>query len=214
MTQRVELVQTQMSFVFLTDDYVYKVKKPVNLGYLDYTTLDKRHFFCQREVELNRRLCPDVYLGVVAITRDKGNICLNGRGESIEYAVKMCRLPGAAMLDVLLANNQVSSQMATSVAYKLAEFHRKAETNATIGAFGQLDTVTQNTENAREAVKLSTEAIAAPPKKVEKKVVAITNGRKEQKAAAKAAYKAAYAAAAANAAANAAYHKKLKEKKK
>ena len=66
--QRIELVQTQMSFVFLTGDYVYKVKKPVNLGYLDYTTLDRRQFYCQREVELNRRLCPDVYRGVVPIT--------------------------------------------------------------------------------------------------------------------------------------------------
>ena len=61
--QRIELMQTQMSFVFLTDEYVYKVKKPVNLGYLDYTSLSKRQFFCQQEVELNRRLCPDVYLG-------------------------------------------------------------------------------------------------------------------------------------------------------
>jgi len=92
-SQRVELVQTQMSFVFLTDNYVYKVKKPVNLGYLDYTTLGKRHFYCQREVELNRRLCPTVYLGVVPITRDKGNICAGGQGEVIEYAVKMRRLP-------------------------------------------------------------------------------------------------------------------------
>ena len=67
--QSVELMQTQMSFVFLTEDYVYKVKKPVNLGYLDYTTLDKRLFYCQQEVELNRRLCPDAYLGTVPIAR-------------------------------------------------------------------------------------------------------------------------------------------------
>ena len=71
---RVELVQTQMSFVFLAGDFVYKVKKPVNLGYLDYTTLEQRLFFCQKEVELNRRLCPDTYLGVVPITREQGNI--------------------------------------------------------------------------------------------------------------------------------------------
>lgn len=66
--QRVELLQTQMSFLFLAGDYVYKVKKPVNLGYLDYTTLEKRRFFCQQEVELNRRLCPETYLGVVPIS--------------------------------------------------------------------------------------------------------------------------------------------------
>ncbi|MFH1016000.1 MAG: aminoglycoside phosphotransferase, partial [Chloroflexota bacterium] len=71
---KVELMQTQMSFVFIAGDYVYKVKKLVNLGYLDYTTLEKRKFFCEKEVELNRRLCPDAYLGVIPITRDKGRI--------------------------------------------------------------------------------------------------------------------------------------------
>jgi len=144
--QGIKLVQTQMSFVFLTDDYVYKVKKPVNLGYLDYTTLDKRHFYCQREVELNRRLCPDAYLGVVPIRLDKGNISIDGQGEVIEYAVKMRRLPQQAMMNVLLANNQVSSQMVTNVAQKLVEFHQQAETNTTISAFGNLAAITKNTE--------------------------------------------------------------------
>jgi len=144
--QGIELVQTQMSFVFLTDDYVYKVKKPVNLGYLDYTTQEKRQFYCQREVELNRRLCPEVYLGVVPITRDKGDIFVEGQGEVIEHAVKMRHLPQEAMMDVLLANNRVSPEMITSVAQKLAEFHQKAETNANITAFGNLDTIKQNTE--------------------------------------------------------------------
>jgi len=144
--QGIELVQTQMSFIFLTNDYVYKVKKSVNLGYLDYTILDKRHFYCQREVELNRRLCPDVYLGVVPISRDKGNISIEGQGEAIEYAVKMHRLPQAAMMDELLTNNQVSPQMLTNLAHKLVEFHQQAETNANISAFSDLDAITQNTE--------------------------------------------------------------------
>jgi len=145
-TQRVGLVQTQMSFVFLTDDYVYKVKKPVDLGYLDYTTLDKRQFYCQREVKLNRRLCPEAYLGIVPITQDKGDTVVDGQGKVIEYAVKMRRLPLEAMMDVLLANNQVSPEMISSVAQKLVEFHQRAETNASISTFGDLDTITQNTE--------------------------------------------------------------------
>ncbi len=144
--QRIELGQTQMSFVFIAGDYVYKVKKPVDLGYLDYTTLEKRQFFCHQEVELNRRLCPDVYLSVVPITQEKGNILIGGRGEAIEYAVKMRRLPQEAMMDVLLTNNQVSTEMVASVAKKLADFHHRAETNATIITFGDLDTVIQNTE--------------------------------------------------------------------
>jgi len=153
-SSEVELMQTQMSFVFLTGNYVYKMKKPVNLGYLDYTTLEKRHYYCQREVELNRRLCPDAYLGVVSITQDKGDIAIEGRGEVIEYAVKMLYLPQEAMLNILLAKDQVSAEMLTSVAQKLAEFHQKAETNATISAFGDLDAITVNTEeNFSQTIK-------------------------------------------------------------
>ena len=143
---RVELVQTQMSFVFLADDYVYKVKKPVNLGYLDYTTLEKRRFYCQREVELNRRLCPDAYLGVVPIVRQTNKIFIERQGKAIEYAVKMRHLPQEAMMDVLLSEDKVSPPMLTGVAEKLVEFHHKAETNARISAFGDLDTITENTE--------------------------------------------------------------------
>ncbi len=144
--QQVEMMQTQMSFVFLTGDYVYKVKKPVNLGYLDYTTLDKRKVCCDKEVELNRRLCPDTYLGVVPITRTGVNISIGGQGEIIEYAVKMRHLPQEAMLNVLLSKNQVLPEMLVRVAQKLAEFHQKAETNATISAFGDLEAITKNTD--------------------------------------------------------------------
>jgi len=144
--QRIELIQTQMSFVFLTDNFVYKVKKPVNLGYLDYTTLDKRQFYCQREVELNRRLCPEVYMGVVPVTQDKGDISIEGQGEVIEYAVKMHRLPQKAMMNVLLTNNQLSPEMVSRVVQRLVEFHQKAETNADISAYGNLDVITKNTE--------------------------------------------------------------------
>jgi len=145
-TGKIELVQTQMSFVFLTEKFVYKVKKAVDLGYLDYTTLDKRNFYCQKELELNRRLCPEAYLGVVPITQDRGAIRIGGRGEAIEYAVRMRRLPQKAMMDVLLANDGVSVEMITGVAQKLAAFHQKAETNAEISAFGEIKAVTRNTD--------------------------------------------------------------------
>jgi len=140
------LVQTQMSFIFLTDEYVYKVKKPVDLGYLDYTTLEKRRFFCHQELELNKRLCPDAYLDVVAITRDKEGMHIEGKGRAIEYAVKMRQLPQHRMMDALLVQNQVTSEMVTRVADKLADFHQKAETNSRIAAFGKLDIIRQNTD--------------------------------------------------------------------
>ena len=145
-TDNVELVQTQMSFVLLAGGYVYKTKKPVNLGYLDYTTLDKRRFYCQREVELNRRLCPDTYLGVVTINNHQGCYAISGEGEVVEYAVKMRRLPQELMMDVLLAENKVSPEMIVRLAKKVATFHKQAETGGEINKFGGLETIVHNTE--------------------------------------------------------------------
>jgi aminoglycoside phosphotransferase family enzyme len=142
--QQIELVQTQMSFILLTGEYVYKIKKPVNLGYLDYTTLEKRHFFCRQELELNRRLCPDAYLAVVPIVEGKGGLRIEGRGEAIEYAVKMRQLPQDRMMDVLLPRGQVTREMVARVAEKLVDFHQKAETNSKIAAFGRLDIIRHN----------------------------------------------------------------------
>jgi aminoglycoside phosphotransferase family enzyme/predicted kinase len=144
--EKVELVQTQMSFVFLAGEYVYKVKKPVDLGYLDYTTLEKRRYFCQQELKLNRRLCADAYLGVVPIVKHGASFTVEGEGSPVEYAVKMRRLPGEAMLDRLLAEDKAMPEMLARVADKLADFHEMAETNAAISAFGDLATIRQNTE--------------------------------------------------------------------
>ena len=141
--QEIELMQTQMSFVFLTDEYVYKVKKSVNLGYLDYTTLGKRQFYCKREVELNRRLCPDAYLGVVSVIKSKDGFLIEGKGEAVEYAVKMRRLPQEAMMNVLLAGDGVSPPMLTGVAEKLSEFHRKAETNESVRKRRKKDSISR-----------------------------------------------------------------------
>ena len=144
--RKIELVQTQMSFLFLTGDYVYKVKKPVNLGYLDYTTLEKRRFFCHQELELNRRLCPEVYLAVAPIVEYKGALHIEGEGKTVEYAVKMKQLPRDHMMDVLLPRGQVSQEMVTKVAEKLVSFHQRAETNPEIAAFGKLGVIRQNTD--------------------------------------------------------------------
>ncbi|MBI2868308.1 MAG: AAA family ATPase [Chloroflexi bacterium] len=142
----VELVQTQMSFLLLAGGYVYKVKKPVNLGYLDYTTLEQRRNFCEREVELNRRLCPDIYLGVVPVIERGGQVALGGAGEAVEYAVKMRRLRRERMLDVLLVDEAVTARMMTALAGKLARFHARAATGPEISRFGELDALRVNTE--------------------------------------------------------------------
>jgi aminoglycoside phosphotransferase family enzyme len=151
--QKIELVQTQMSFIFLTGEYVYKIKKPVNLGYLDYTTLEKRRFFCHQELKLNKRLCPSAYLAVVPIVEEKGELRIEGQGKAIEYAVKMKQLPQDRMMDVLLPRGQVTLEMVARVAEKLVSFHQKAETNRKIAAFGGLDVIRHNCDENFEQTK-------------------------------------------------------------
>jgi hypothetical protein len=144
--REIELVQTQMSFIFLAGDYVYKVKKAVNLGYLDYTNLEKRKYFCHQEVILNRRLCPEVYLGVMQIADEEGRIVAEGDGEAMEYAVKMRRLPQERTMDNLLKKNQVSEEMVARVAERMAEFHHEAECNEEINSFGDISVVVTNAD--------------------------------------------------------------------
>ena len=149
----VELVQTQISFVFLTGDYVYKVKKPVNFGFLDFTTLEKRRFYCDQEVMLNKRLCANIYVGVVSITKKGKSFLVEGSGKKVEYAVKMRPLPYQRMMDRMLQSDQVTPQMVEMVAKRLAEFHRKAEISEELARIGGLDTVARNAEENFDQVK-------------------------------------------------------------
>ncbi len=144
--RNIELVQTQISYVFLADDLVYKMKKPVDFGFLDFTTLEKRLHFCRKEVELNRRLCLDVYLGVVPVTGNKGQYTVEGKGKAAEYAVKMHRLPREAMMDVLLTENKVTPEMLERVAGILVDFHRNAATGGEINDIGGINAVIKNTD--------------------------------------------------------------------
>jgi aminoglycoside phosphotransferase family enzyme len=140
---QIELVQTHISFVFLTRNFVYKVKKAVNLGFLDFTTLEKRRFFCEKELELNRRLCGDMYLEVVPINRSNA-IKIKGEGETVEYAVKMKRMPQERMMSKLLEENKVDDKLIDRIARIIADFHSKAETNRRISEFGSLAIIETN----------------------------------------------------------------------
>jgi len=142
----VELQQTQMSFIFLTGDFVYKTKKAVDLGYLDYTTLEKREYFCRQELELNRRLCPAAYQDVVPITESPDGIRLGGTERIIEYAVKMKQLPRDRMMDILLPKDKVTAPMLKQVAALMADFHSRAATSPAISSFGSLKGIRTNTE--------------------------------------------------------------------
>ena len=148
----IELVQTHISFVFLTSNFAYKVKKAVALGFLDFTTLEKRRFFCEKELELNRRLCGGMYLEVVPINRSN-IIKIKGKGETVEYAVKMKRIPQEKMLSKLLEKNKVDNELIGRIAKIIAEFHSKAETNRRISEFGSLAIIETNWEENFDQTK-------------------------------------------------------------
>jgi aminoglycoside phosphotransferase family enzyme len=125
--QTVEIRQTHRSWVFLTDKYAWKLKKPVRTEYLDFSTPEARRRNCLREVRLNRRLAEGVYLGVVPLTIDtQGNLQLHGYGKAIDWLVHMRRLPGERMLDKLIASHDVSEQDVSKLASKLFTFYKKA----------------------------------------------------------------------------------------
>jgi len=146
--------ETHISLLFFTGNYVYKVKKPVNFGFLDFTSLEKRRYFCEREVLLNRRLAPKLYLGVIRITSDRGEIALEGGGETVEYAVKMRQIPEELLMDKLLEKNRVTKEMIEGVAEKLVHFYEAAETSEAIRSFARPERVKQDTgENFEQTEK-------------------------------------------------------------
>ena len=145
-TSNVDMIETHISFIFFTSGYAYKVKKPVDYGFLDFTTLEKRRHFCEREVALNQRICPEVYLGVEEIRDEAGRYAVGGPGQTVEYAVKMRRLPPENSMERLLQEDGVSVQDVERIAARIAWFHREAETGSRITAFGDLRAVSQNVE--------------------------------------------------------------------
>lgn len=143
----VELIQTHISYVFIAGDIVYKVKKPVNFGFLDFTSLDKRKFYCDEELRLNKRLAPSIYLDVVPIAQDSQGNIFPGTGEKvIDYAVRMKKLPLDKMLKTLLANGRADEKVMDAVANKIAAFHKVAETGGRIDEMGGIATIRHNHE--------------------------------------------------------------------
>jgi len=139
-------LETHISLLFFTGNYVYKVKKPVDFGFLDFTSLEKRKYFCEQEVKLNRRLSPEIYLGVVKITQESDRILFDGRGEVVEYAVKMKQIPGELLMDRLLEKGQVTPKMIEAVSEKLAHFYSTAETSDIIKSFAKPERIKQDTD--------------------------------------------------------------------
>jgi aminoglycoside phosphotransferase family enzyme/predicted kinase len=142
--ETITLSQTHISYLLFTPEFVYKIKKPVDFGFLDFTTLEKRRHFCFEEVRLNRRLAPDVYLGVVEITSRDGRVYMEGTGETIEYAVKMRRLRPETILEEMLKIDTVTEETIEGIAETIADFHKGAETNEKISGFGTPEVIKRN----------------------------------------------------------------------
>ncbi|HPX62352.1 MAG TPA: AAA family ATPase [Deltaproteobacteria bacterium] len=143
-TNNVELVQTHVSWIFLTDSKAYKVKKPVDYGFLNFSTIDRRRFYCNEEVRLNQRLCPDVYERVVEINKVDGVATINGDGPVIDYAVQMKRLPRDRMMNHLLDSGIVSNDDMREIAHIIARFHNTTLTSPAISAYGEPDRIMFN----------------------------------------------------------------------
>jgi aminoglycoside phosphotransferase family enzyme/predicted kinase len=158
----VEVRQTHISVVFLVGPHAYKVKKPVDFGFLDFRTLERRHHFCQEEVRLNRRLAPAVYHGVVPVTRGPDGLQVEGEGEAVEWAVKMVRLPEAATLREGLRRGEVGPERLEELARRLAAFHAAAEGGEHIASLGRFEVVAGNArENLEQSAAVGVTVSAA-----------------------------------------------------
>lgn len=142
----IRLIETHISWVLLTGEYAYKIKKPVDFGFLDFSTLQQRRDCCEQELRLNRRLAPEIYLGVVAITGSAIKPSLSGKGEAIEYAVKMTQFPQSAQLDNMLTAGVLQAEYMDAIASMVAGFHQVVEVADASVKFGDNDVVYQPVE--------------------------------------------------------------------
>ena len=134
--QSIRILETHISFVVLTGTFAYKIKKAVNLGFLDFTTLEKRRFFCEEELRLNSRFAPEIYLDVVPISGIPEAPRVGGGGNVIEYAVRMREFPQEALADRVLARGKLTSRHIDALAALVAEFHLRTQYSGENDGYG------------------------------------------------------------------------------
>jgi uncharacterized protein len=139
----IPLIQTHVSYVFLTGEFVYKLKKPVNFGFLDFSTLEQRQHFCEEELRLNQRGAAELYLEVVAITETATGFEINGSGTPVEYGVKMKQFPQEALLSAMFDRGELTAQHMQDLAKEVAKFHAQADINDHIRSYGTVEKVRQ-----------------------------------------------------------------------
>jgi aminoglycoside phosphotransferase family enzyme/predicted kinase len=151
------VLETHISTVFLTGDFAYKIKKPVDFGFLDFSDLDKRHHFCEEELRLNRRLAPDLYLEVIKICGPAESPVIEGDGEAIEYAIKMRQFEQDNLFNQLQAEDRLSNELIRQVALIAADFHSRAESAGADKPYGTaeavMDPMQQNFDQLRGLIE-------------------------------------------------------------
>ncbi|NOZ51892.1 MAG: AAA family ATPase [Gammaproteobacteria bacterium] len=155
----IELIETHISWVFLTGRLAYKIKKPINLGFVDFSTQGKRRWFCLEELRLNKRLAPDLYLNVVTITKDHRRFHINGTGTVVDYAVRLQQFDKGTQFDQLINDNQLTATHIETVAKILANFHKNITPPSCTPppTYGNPETIHRTTnENHQQCLILST----------------------------------------------------------
>ena len=140
-TEPIQLIQTHISYVLLTGDYAYKLKKPANFGFLDFSTLEKRKHFCEEELRLNQRGAGELYLEVIPLTCAGEKYHLGGTGEAVEYAIKMRQFPQESLFSELFAAGNLQESNLEELGRVVAQYHAQAHTNEYIRSFGEVSQV-------------------------------------------------------------------------
>jgi aminoglycoside phosphotransferase family enzyme/predicted kinase len=150
----IQVEQTHASYVFLTGEYAYKVKKAVDFGFFDYSELQKRKHFCQEEIRLNHPLAPEIYLEVLPIAQQQDTFKLAEEGEVIEYTLKMRQFPQEMLWSHLFEAGKLTSERLEELGRVVAQFHLNAETNDYIRSFGEIAKIREAfDENYRQSEK-------------------------------------------------------------
>lgn len=152
--KEVKVLQTHISWVFLTGKHAYKVKKPVNFGFVDFSTLKKRRFYCKQELKLNRRLSRKIYLKILPITKIDNKIKIGGRGKIIDWAVVMRELPQEKIMSALLKKGKIAKKTIKKLAKIIADFHQKARGPKIKKKYKSLKTIKFNWRENFEQVEI------------------------------------------------------------
>lgn len=163
--KKARVIQTHISWVLLDGSFAYKIKKPVRFSFVDYSTLEKRKYFCERENQINSRLCPDLYLGTVPISKKDQKIYLEKKGKILDYAVKMREIPQEHRMDHLIEKDGVQYDHVRKIAEILVDFH--AKTGQAPNKFGSINVIKENFAPSFKA-KIIVEKFFSASEKVDK----------------------------------------------